>query len=234
MATFGPPSRDGDRDATAVTPAFAPARLLVLQRALATLTHELGNMTSPVALVADAIAVGPAPTQHVPIAGTLRMIADSLRDTTAICRILRGNLAPGALSPTTFTDAAHWWTLCRPFVADMVPGTTRVHGQVAAHPLSAAQYEPLVWVALSAALFAATTRPGLTELSITGTPSGQARPSFVLALATETERSTPTPPLAREIRRMMAWEVERAGGSVSVTNTASRLEVRITIAALPG
>ncbi len=209
MATFGPPAPDADPVAA---PAFATARLLILQRALATLTHELGNMTSPVALVADALTVGATPAQQASVAGTLRLVANSLRDSTAVCRILRGNLAPGALSPATFTDTSHWWSLCQPFVADMLPDMARVHANVAATTLDTARYDALTWSAVAAALLTATTRAPLTNLTVTGT-ADDARPH-----------------LAAEDARPAA----DAGGALQVVNTASRLDLRITIAPISG
>ena len=234
MASINPPSPDDASAERPATPAVSAARLRIMQRSLATITHELGNLTSPVALVADAIGASPTAAQQAGAAATLQLVAESLRSTTTICRMLRGNMVPGALSPTTFTDAAHWWSLFRPFVADMLPGTTRIEGSFAPLPLAPTQYEPLVWATMAAAMLAATTRPALSTLTVSGEAAADDEPALVVRLLTRAPRATPIPPIAREFRQLAEWEAARVGGRVSITNMSSRLEIRITMPPPPG
>lgn len=233
MATFGPARLDDTGAAQVAPPAFTAARLLILQRVLATLTHELGNLTSPVSLIADAIAASPSPKQQTNAVGTLRVVADSLRHTTAICRLLRGKEAASSLAPPMFTDTAHCWRLLQPYVADMLHHTTRLHGRVAAVPIAAGQYEPFVWATMAAALFASTTRPSSTDLTVTGTADGPDGSTLIVQFATDAPRSTPVARLARELKRLTEWEAARAGGGVQITSSSSRLVTRITIPPSP-
>lgn len=233
MATFGPARLDETGAAQVAPPAFAAARLLILQRVLATLTHELGNMTSPVSLIADAISANPSQKQQTSAAGTLRVVADSLRHTTAICRLLRGKEAASSFAPTTFTDTAHCWRLLQPYIADMLHHTTRLHGEMAVVPIAAGQYEPVVWATMAAALFANATRPTSTDLTVTGTANGPDGSTLIVQLETHAPRSTPVPRLARELKRLAGWEAARAGGGVQMASFASRLVTRITIPPSP-
>ena len=237
MATFGPPTLPpSPDDAGAVhdaPPIFATARLLVLQHALATLTHALGNLTSPVSLVADALAASPTSTQQASAAATLRIVANSLRHATSICRMLRGSRAAGSLAPAAFSDTAHWWTLIRPFVADMLPDATRLDGRVAVVPLAAAQYEPLIWATLASTLFARTTRPTSADLTVTGEADGHDGRTLVIQFATTAPRSIPVPRLARELKQLAVWEAARAGGRVRMTSSTSRLVTCISIPPSP-
>lgn len=237
MATFGPPLLpplpDDAGAAQGAYPAFAAARWLILQHALATVTHALGNLTSPVSLVADALAASPTSTQQASAAGTLRTIAGSLRHATAMCRMLRGTGASGTLAPAAFTDTTHWWTLMQPFVADMLPDTTRLDGRVAAVPLAAAQYEPLVWTTLACALFARTTRPASADLTVTGEADAHDGRTLIVQFASTAPRSMPAPRIARELKQLAVWEATRAGGSVRMTSSASRLVTRISIPPSP-
>ncbi len=204
---------------------YANARFLIQQRALGTLAHELGNLTSPVALIADVVEHGNA-GHAASAAGTLRLVATSLARATTICRLLRGNAAAGSLAPTTIPDTAAWWSLCTPFAADMLPDSTRLNGTVQKVALAMDQYESLVWATLACAGFLTLTRPTLAGLRVTGDVGTNG--AFMLRLGTAAPRLTTTEPGTRQLLSLASWEVRRVGGRVRVSD-GEAFECRITL-----
>jgi len=216
-----------ERDASG-PPDFTAARLLIQQRCLGTLAHELGNITSPVALVADVLGVG----QTAPIAAaasTLRLVAASLARVTTLCRLLHGNSDQNVLAPSTIPDAGAWWNLSAPYAEDMLPDGARADGEVEAVTLPIAQYAALLWTAVSIARFAAITRPTMTRLRLTGTTASAAGSRFVLRIQADAACSSVVPRGARQLVALASWETRRVGGRLVVSDTAASLECRVTL-----
>lgn len=230
MATFGPSTHDALASTT--RPAnFIGSRLLLQQRCYGTLAHELGNITSPVALLADVVEAGRA-TQLPSAASTLRLIATSLSRATTICRMLRGDTDAGALSPLTMPDASAWWTLCAPFTSDMLPASASVRADIAPVSLTMAQYEALVWATIAIARFTADTRPSITSLVVAGAADAK-RSAFALHISTDTPRRGIVHSKTRQLLMLASWEVRRVGGRMLVADTDAGFESRITLPRTP-
>lgn len=214
MAAFPPPN-------------FTGARLLLQQRCLGTLAHELGNIASPVALVADVLADGR--TAPAAAAATLRLVATSLARATTLCRLLRGNLDAGAFAPSTIADTSAWWNLCAPYAEDMLPDGVRADGEMIAVTLPLAQYQALVWATVSFARFAAVTRPTLKSLRVNGSAERAAGSSFVLRMQANAARTTVLPSGVKQLLLLAGWETRRVGGHFMVSDTDAELEWNVTL-----
>ena len=226
MATFGPLADMRHANVPSRPPNFPGARLIIQQRCLGTLAHELGNITSPVSLVADVLEAG---STSPAASHTLRLSSAALARATTVCRLLRGNLDHGALSPSTIADSRAWWDLCAPYVADMLPDGVRAEGTVCAVALTMSQYEALVWATVAIARFAAITRPTMTNLCVSGTVEGAAPSQFVLHLQADGVRSAVMPRGAQPLLKLATWEMRRSGGRMRVSDTDGALDCRITL-----
>jgi len=206
---------------------FTGARLFIQQRCLGTLAHELGNIASPVALVADVLADGrTAPTAA---AGTLRLVATSLARATTLCRLLRGTVHDGAFTPSTISDTSAWWSLCAPYAEDMLPDGARADGTMITVTLPLAQYQALIWATVSFARVAAITRPTLKSLRVDGSTERATGATFVLRMQANAARTEVPPIGVKQLLLLAGWETRRAGGHMTMSDTDAGLECRITL-----
>jgi len=217
-----------NRDESSEPPNFTGARHLLQQRCLGTLAHELGNIASPVALVAEVLGAGRrAPADAA--ANTLRLTSAALARATTLCRLLRGTFEQGTLSPVTISDARAWWTLCAPYAEEMLPDAAHADGDVMAVTLAMAQYQALLWSSIAIARYAALTRPAMTTLRVTGALNDMSGAGFVLQVGAAGERR---PIVARgtgQLLKLAASESRRVGGRMLVSDMPDSLECRVML-----
>ena len=227
MATFSPRPHDALATDAPRQPSFTGARLRLQQRCYGTLAHELGNISSPIALIADVIESGRL-TQGASAAGTLRLVATSLARATTVCRLLRGSTAPGALSPETIADTTAWWTLCAPFAEDMLPDGAAIDASVARAVLPMAQYEALIWATVAIARYACESRPAMRTLVLEA-KSGECGAGFETRMSVAAPRTAEMHSKTRQLLMLASWEVRRAGGRLTTADTDVRLDCRVML-----
>jgi len=204
------------------------ARHLLQQRCLDTLAHELGNIASPVALVAEVLGSGQAALTGT-AANTLRLTSAALARATTLCRLLRNTFEQGALSPVTISDANAWWILCAPYVEDMLPDAAQADGDVKAVMLAMTQYQALLWTCISVTRYAAVTRPSMMTLRVTGALDELTGADFVLQVLAAAERGPIVPRGTRQLLRLAASETRRVGGRLLVSDLPDALEFRVIL-----
>jgi len=217
-----------NRDESSQPRNFTGARHLLQQRCLGTLAHELGNIASPVAMVAEVLVSGQTALAGA-AANTLRLTSAALARATTLCRLLRGTFELGALSPVTISDANAWWTLCAPYVEEMLPDVAHADGDVMALTLAMAQYQALLWSCIAIARYAAITRPSMTTLRVTGALDHVTRAGFVLQVGAAAERSPIVPRGTGQLLRLAASESRRVGGRMRVRDMPDSLECRVVL-----
>jgi len=217
-----------NRDESSQPRNLTGARHLLQQRCLGTLAHELGNIASPVALVAEVLGSGQtAPAGAA--ANTLRLTSEALARATTLCRLLRGSFAHGALSPVTINDAKAWWTLCAPYAEEMLPDAAHAVGDVMAVTLAMTQYQALLWACISIARYAAITRPSMMTLRVTGAFDDLTRAGFVLTLGAAAERGPIVPRGTGQLLKLAVSETRRVGGRMLVSDVPDSLECRVIL-----
>lgn len=227
MATFDPASGDALASDSQRLATFPGARLHLQQRCFATLAHELGNASSPVALIADVVAAGRS-VQAAPAAGTLRSVSVALARLSTVCRLLRGNADSGTLAPGSQSDASAWWSLCAPFVEDMLPTGASINACITPAALQPHQCEALFWAALAIARYAGNTRPAMLSLVVTGETSHRGD-VFELRITADTERQAVVPRTTRQLLSIAAWEARQLAGRLHTLDTPAQLACRVTI-----
>lgn len=227
MATFGPSSGDALASDSQRLATFPTARLHLQQRCFATLAHELGNVTSPVALIADVVDAG-RPAQAAPAARTLRSVAEALVQVSSVCRLLRGEAGPGTLAPGTISDTSAWWSLCAPFVEDMLPTGASVKASITPVALQMYQYEALLWAALAIARYAGNTRPAMLSLVVTAEMSHRSD-VYEVRITADSERQAVVPRTTRQLLSIAAWEARQLGGRLRTRETAALLACHVIV-----
>lgn len=111
--------------------AHSRERLELLQLMFGAVAHELGNLSSPIGLIADSMAAGLTDERRMALAGTLRLVATGMRDLTAATRQLRGHQADELLDSAAPRDLARWWPTMSGLVSDILPGSGGVSATVA-------------------------------------------------------------------------------------------------------
>jgi len=217
-----------NRDESSQPRNFTGARHLLQQRCLGTLAHELGNIASPVALVAEILGSGQTALTSA-AANTLRLTAAALARATTLCRLLRDTFEHGALSPVTISDAKAWWILCAPYVEDMLPDAAHADGDVMAVTLSMTQYQALLWTCISVARYAAITRPSMMTLRVTGALADRTGAGFVLHVGAAAERGPISPRGTGQLLKLAASETRRVGGRMLVSDLPDSLECRVLL-----
>lgn len=221
-----------NRDESSQPRNFAGARHLLQQRCLDALAHELGNIASPVALVAEVLDSG-LTTSPTAAAKTLRLTAQALARATTLCRLLRGSFESGALSPVTISDVKAWWTLCAPYVEEMLPDAAHADGDVPAVTLAMPQYQALLWACISIARYAAITRPSMTRLRVTGVVDDVTGAGFVLQVAAAAARGPSVPRGAGQLLKLATSETRRVGGRMLVSDMPDALDCRVMLPMRP-
>jgi len=217
-----------NRDESSQPRKLTGARHLLQQRCLDTLAHELGNIASPVALVAEVLGSG----QTAPAAAaarTLRLTSDALARATTLCRLLRGTFEQGVLSPVTISNAKAWWTLCAPYAEEMLPAAAHANGDVMSVTLTMTQYQALLWTCISIARYAAITRPSMMTLRVTGALDDLTGTRFVLQVGAAAERGPIVPRGTGQLLTLAASETRRVGGRMLVSDVPDSLECRVIL-----
>ena len=227
MATFGPASGDALASESQRLANFRGARLHLQQRCFSTLIHEIGNVTNPVALIADVVAAG-RPAQAAPAAAALQSVGVTLARLSTVCRLLRGEANPGTLAPGTISDASAWWSMCAPFVEDMLPTGASINACITPAALQLHQYHALFWAALAIARYAGNTRPAMLSLVVTGKMKYHSD-VFELRISADTERQAVVPRTTRQLLSIAAWEARLLAGRLRTLDTAAQLACRVTI-----
>ncbi len=217
-----------NRDESSQPRNFTGARHLLQQRCIDTLAHELGNIASPVALVAEVLGSGQTALTGA-AANTLRLTSAALARATTLCRLLRGTFEQGALSPVTISDARAWWILCAPYVEDMLPDAAHADGDVMAVTLAMTQYQALLWTCISVARYAAVTRPSMMTLRVTGALNDLTGAGFVLQVGASAERGPIVPRGTGQLLKLAASETRRVGGRMLVSDMPDSLECRVVL-----
>jgi hypothetical protein len=159
----------------------------------------------------------------------LRLVATSLAQATTLCRLLRGHVDSGALSPATIPDTTAWWSLCGPLATDILPDRATVTASVVATALATHQTEALLWATVAIIRWIGVSRPTMNELIISSDISH--RRSFVLRVGTNAPRVTAGDATTRQLRALASWEMRRVGGRLVVSGTDETVHCRLTMPA---
>lgn len=205
---------------------FAVERFHIHQRCLGTLAHELGNIASPIALVADVLHGDSPEQQRVAAVRTLRLVAATLGNLTSLTRIIRGGLDAQALAPRVMSDLAAWWAVFRPFAESMLPHQLRIEGLPDSAPLSTHMVESLAWCVPAVVAHLHEQRPAAKRLQFSARTDARSG-LLQLELVALSGRVTDVPRSGCRWMALARFEASRVGGSIRMVSTASRLGCKL-------
>jgi hypothetical protein len=120
------PRRPSGESVRAVQPVarrtpFTDVRLELLQHMFSAVAHELGNLSSPIGLIAESLAADTTVQRRESLAGTLTLVGSGMRELTAATRLLGLHGAEGLFAPDSPRNLARWWGNVSHLVNEMLP-----------------------------------------------------------------------------------------------------------------
>ena len=186
-------------------------RTELLQLLVGAVAHELGNLTSPVGLVAATLDGDLSPAQRTAASRILRQVAGGMRDLIAVARVIRGGVPSARFAPPQLRQLDRWWNVVRPLLLDLVPSGCAVECAAPSAPVSAATLEPLTWVVASLTRGAGIAQAQRRTIALALQPDetkGVLRVAMTIDGITGSSASTDVQPWLRLARA----EVRRSGG----------------------
>lgn len=131
---------------------------------LNTFAHELGNTSSPVALIAHSIILAPTTDRSVAVGRTLLSVASRLSQLVAIARVISGDSARRSVGAAT--SASHWMSAFAPFIESVLPDRLLLTIDSDDIVMPGSLVATLSWSLVAAAKYVADSSPAATSLCL--------------------------------------------------------------------
>ena len=189
-------------------------RLELLELLIGAIAHELGNLASPIGLIADSLGAATTAERRESLAGTLRLVASGMRALTTTARHLRGGSVEEQLAPAAPRALTEWWGHTAGMINDVVPDAVTITGAGVSGAVPPHVFAPLT-IALPALCRAATLRcPAARTVHVRLAAAADAG-TLTGDVWTETRRGhAATRDVATPWIQLAGAEVRAAGGAV--------------------
>jgi len=193
--------------------------------AFGALAHELGNVTSPIALISQVLERDVAAPHLRATSSTLGRVADALQVLTAISRAFHGSRDHGSLRRNTLSLPL-WWQTFSAFVDVMIPASCRISADVLATAASPQRLDAITTTVPPLARAMTRMNPAATSLAISLT-GPRADAASTLTRVVLTLRIDGTPGRDADAVRWMGlarFEARCAGGSITTRRSRGTLQ----------
>jgi len=203
--------------------------------AFGALAHELGNVTCPVALMAQVLERDLGAAQLRSASSTLARASGALQVLTAISRALRGSQDEDVLRMTPLS-LPQWWQAFSPFVTEVIPTSCRISPDVVAAVASPQRLDAITTALPPLARAMTRMCPAATTLVILLT-GPLAEPESTLSRVVMRLEADSVPLREADAQRWMGLaraEARRADGSITTRRTRGSLQCILSFDELQG
>ncbi|MCC7052142.1 MAG: hypothetical protein IT355_02675 [Gemmatimonadaceae bacterium] len=209
--------------------------------------HELGNLASPLGLIAstlgavrpaadraeDADAASAADARTAALAGSLHRVGAGMHDLATAARHIRGLGAGDAFAPPAHRDLARWWASVAPLMHDVLPCAAVIDGQVSAGIVPATTLTTLTWLVPALVRATGLQHPDARRVTLRLQHDGSAS---VVAGSVTAAPCLPDRALRRAARRWIALadaELARAGGTCAAVSSGDTFAWEFLVPVVP-
>jgi len=199
--------------------------------AFGALAHELGNVTCPVALIAQVLERDLAAAQLRSASSTLARASGALQVLTAISRALRGSQDQDVTRMTPL-PLPLWWQAFSPFIAEVIPTSCGISPDVVAAGASPQRLDAITTAVPPLARAMTCMSPAASSLAISLTgPVGDTESTLThVVMRLSADSILPRAAGARRWLGLARFEAQRAGGAITTRRVRGSLECVLSFA----